>query len=506
MRPTALSPLDGKPLLPKAVRWLMTQRRGPGWRDTQATAFAILALADYITASGELEANYTYRVELNGAELAAGSVTPGAVRTPIRPIAVGGGDLRVDGNTVRFERAGPGQLYYTILLKSANFYEQFTTVSSVDQGLSVTRSYRLAEGSARPDSAFNVGDLVEVRLGLEARDEQWYVVLIDPLPAGLEALNERMSPVSYGDRTWLPPGLPDWSWGYWGYNRKDIYDDHLAFFFNHVPPGRSEITYLARARTAGDFSALPAQAYPMYVDEVWGRSQSDQVRIAPETLAARPALAGDFDRDCRVTAFDARQAAGAWGTAEAGRDLDGDDDVDLADVAAVAGRAGATCLADRDRPFAGQGAVALSVIPSVETVAVGETFRLAVFADAAASIAANAMEEAGGVGLQVVFEPGYAVALDAGLDPALASALPLGPTIDNAAGVVALGAYAAPAGLGDRKVGEITFLAARPGAVTFRIIGAEAVDRQHRALAAVVGEESRVAVAGRAYYLPLAGR
>lgn len=510
-----------QPLLPKVVRWLMDQRRGNGWRDTQATAFAVLGLTDFIQVSGELEADYAYTVRLNGEEIAAGQVTPETVTDPIEPIVVAGSALKTGENQFSLERNGDGQpfdklrtpLYYSLWLGLELFYDGFKPVSSIDEGLAVTRTYRLVEDSrwgrspdraptlARPASeaapgqsdSYNVGNLVEVHLTVQADVEAWYVVIEDPLPAGFEALNERVNPVSYGDV------FESWRWPVWGYNRKNVYDDKVTFFVTRMWPGEHRFSYLMRATTLGVFSALPAEAYPMYEAEVWGRSGSHQVSVAADSLADRPALAGDFDRDCRVTSFDARQVAGAWGTANRARDLDDDRDVDLEDVTAVAGRRGATCLADQPPPGAGEGRADLTVVPGTTTVPVGRAF------DADVRITDTA--DLGGFGLTLIFDPRRLRVADVTLDPSMVDAISLGPRIDNEAGSVSFGAFGLPAGVtNDSKLGTVTFVGRRTGEVGLKVEGVEAVDGEGRTLEAGATVESKVTVEGVTRFLPLVRR
>ena len=387
------------PLLPKAVRWLMEQRTnsywGTGWRDTQATAFAVLGLVDYIQVSGELQADYSYTVSLNGQEIANGQVTPDTVTKPIDPIIVSGRDLRVGDNTVTITRtgdavsaagadstavgglAGDSPLYYAMLLQQELFYLQFAEVTSFDQGLSLKRSYRLLEGEKRDDGAYNKGDLVEVTLELANPTEVWYVLVEDPIPAGFTATNERLNPTSYGNNYF--PGF----WRDWGYNRKEVHADKVGFFITTLWPGNRKLTYTMRANVAGEFSVPPAQAFAMYREDIWARSGSRRVTVAPEMLVERPMLAGDFDNDCRVTGFDTRLVAAAWGSANAVGDIAGaagarDGVVDLYDVAAIAERRGATCLVDRTMPNAGNGTASFDLKLSTQVVGAGETTQIEV--------------------------------------------------------------------------------------------------------------------------------
>src|SRR5581483_5966928 len=62
-------------LLKNAVRWLMTMRQQGHWETTQETAWSVLGLTEYMKQSGELNANYTYEVSVNGKALAQEQVT-----------------------------------------------------------------------------------------------------------------------------------------------------------------------------------------------------------------------------------------------------------------------------------------------------------------------------------------------------------------------------------------------------------------------------------------------
>lgn len=492
-------------VLPKIARWLMLHRRGSGWGDTQATAFAVLGLSRYILLSGELEPDYTYAVRLNETVLGSGQVTPEDATMPIEPITVPGSALRDGANTVSIERNGNGQLYYTLVLELELFYDDFEPVSSVDRGFSLHREYRLAEPSSAGDDGYRVGDLVEVVLTLDADGEAWYIILEDPLPAGFEALNERMNPVSYGD--FLVPHL----WREWGYNRKDIYDDQVAFFITHLWPGEHTFTYLMRATTSGEFSALPAQAYPMYAAGMWGRSASQRVAVSQEMLAPRPALVGDFDRDCRVSLFDARQAAGAWGTVNALRDLDADADVDLHDVAAVAARRGAVCGSDRPLPGTRDTEVGLTLVAQPDTIAVGDTFDV--------DVLLNDRTEVGGFALTANYDPDLVQPVSVELSKyahadtaALASSMPplvLPTRIDRDTGTISFGALdlsgiqqadGVPA-----TIATVKFVARRTGTLSLTPTNVQAVDSVGGSLIATASPIELEALPSQVY-LALIGR
>lgn len=308
----ALARLDPQsPLLPGAVRWLMSKRQGQGWGDTQKTSFAILALSDYLLGTRELGAGTGYQIYVNdslwqvgvldeaqasptlvltyGAALGAQSamtasetITAGEAITATSSISPA--RLQPGENAVRLVLAAPagqptGRLYYalTVLAYRAPGEEGIPAFQAHKRSIGVKREYRSYGTKAIADSFYR-GDLVEVRLTLTVPEETWYVVVDDPLPAGFEALNERLGTTSHVGTAYEEPV---YYWQEYGYNRKDARDERVSFFITQLTPGQHTYTYLARATNAGTFTALPSEVYPMYEPEVWSRSESSRLQIGP---------------------------------------------------------------------------------------------------------------------------------------------------------------------------------------------------------------------------------
>ncbi len=99
------------PLIPQAVRWLMAQRQTDGWGSTNETAYAIIALTDYLLALEERTADTTCRVEVNGATVHEGRLGRGEPVVSLRLPAV---HLRTGPNRLRLQCDGGGILYYVV--------------------------------------------------------------------------------------------------------------------------------------------------------------------------------------------------------------------------------------------------------------------------------------------------------------------------------------------------------------------------------------------------------
>lgn len=284
----ALARLDPEsPLLPQAVRWLMAQRQGQGWGDTQKTSFAILALSDYLLVTREQSAGATFQVHVNdelwqAGELAGVDTGQTLVLTftrEISPPVLMPGENRLQLVFGTEGTVSSSHLFYavTLIAQRSPAGGEISSLRTHERSIGIEREYRLLDGGGSGvEAPFQRGDLVEVRLTLDLPEESWYVVVDDPLPAGFEALNERLGTTSH---VAAADDDPVYSWQAYGYNRKDVRDERVTFFFTHLSPGQHTYTYLMRAITRGTFTALPVQAYPMYEPEVWSRSSSAQCHV-----------------------------------------------------------------------------------------------------------------------------------------------------------------------------------------------------------------------------------
>jgi uncharacterized protein YfaS (alpha-2-macroglobulin family) len=104
------------------------------------------------------------------------------------------------------------------------------------------------------------GELVEVELIIDSKNDYEYIVIEDMKAAGFEATEVRS--------------------GYTG-NEMGAYvefrDEKTAFFVRRLARGRHSVSYRLRAEVPGRFSALPARAYAMYAPEL--RANSDEIKM-----------------------------------------------------------------------------------------------------------------------------------------------------------------------------------------------------------------------------------
>lgn len=278
-------------LLPNAVRWLMAARKGKHWETTQETAWSVLALTEYMLATGELAGNYAYDVTVNGKPIADGRVSRDNI-DQTREIFVTIQDLAREAAELAITRSpGDGRLYYTAYLQ---YYLPADKIMPLNRGILVARQYFAVDSqtlkpTSRQIESASIGDYVQVKLTLVAPTDLHYLVLEDPLPAGFEAVDASLKTASAAagapqlqlKGALAPGGGFYWKPYWWYWNHSEIRDDRVVLFATQLPRGVYEYTYLMRAGLGGHFMALPALAWEMYFPEKFGRSGGMTISVQP---------------------------------------------------------------------------------------------------------------------------------------------------------------------------------------------------------------------------------
>jgi uncharacterized protein YfaS (alpha-2-macroglobulin family) len=265
------------PLASNAVRWLMHARTADHWETTQETAWALIALTEWMVATGELEGNFHWAIRLNGEDLGSGRVSAETVRE-VEEFRVAVAELLLgEPNRIEIARQdGAGRLYYTAHL---NTYLPVEEVQALHRGIVVGRIYTLSdcEEDCPAITSARVGDVLRVRLTIIAPNDLHYVVIEDPFPAGAEPVDTGLQTTSVaaeeGEERRTDIGEP-W-WWYWSqswFSNADLRDEKLTLFATYLPAGTYEYTYLLQIGLAGEYRVLPTTAYEMYFPEVMGRS------------------------------------------------------------------------------------------------------------------------------------------------------------------------------------------------------------------------------------------
>jgi len=267
-------------LIPNVVRWLITARTADAWETTQETAWAVMALTDWMVTTGELNPDYTYSAALNDAALFEGAATPDTVRDAQRLVVEVGDLLKGQANALTIERGdGPGVLYYTAYLR---VYLPVPEIEPLNRGVIVERRYT-RPGDDAPITEARVGELVQVRLTIIAPAALHFAVIEDPIPAGAQAVNPDLATEQQiGTRPGLDSSSPlSQGWGWWWFSNTEFRDEKVVLYSTYLPAGTYEYIYTMRAGLPGVYNVIPPVGYQFYLPEVYGRGAGSAFTVLP---------------------------------------------------------------------------------------------------------------------------------------------------------------------------------------------------------------------------------
>lgn len=242
-----------------AVRWLMAMRRGKSWRSTKDTASAVIALTEYLERSDELEPNYTANVSVRGEQVGRVQMSADDIFADPETITVDAATLAAGDNALAIDKDGPGMIYWSARM---HYLLPAETAIATTDDIVVKREYTLpAENPVEGDTQ-QPGDVVHVTLTLKANEDLHYAMLEEPIPAGCEV-------IAGDERPWDNP-----------WDRREVWDRRIIFFFDYLSEGVHEVSYVLRAEAPGEYRVLPSTASLMYFPEVRGYNRLVRMRVA----------------------------------------------------------------------------------------------------------------------------------------------------------------------------------------------------------------------------------
>ncbi|PIE19565.1 MAG: hypothetical protein CSA65_01960 [Proteobacteria bacterium] len=286
------------PLVDKLVAYLVGQRKNGRWRNTQETVYALVGLHRYYKAREQAAPDFEAKVVLDKSKLVDTRFTGRTLKVerttlPMSKLVDDGGSKGILG----FIKEGTGRLHYTATLRYARAKLPTT---GWDEGFFVTRTYEVVDQDAssfsklrgkmpaggkqgRPQVGVKAGAMVRVKLRIVVPQQMHYVVVDDPLPAGLEALNFNLMTASRSSYRYTSRRYSSRdgrrSWWYTPFYHRETRDDRVQLFADSLAPGVYTYVYLARATTVGRFVAPPTHVEQMYEPEVFGRTGAQTFNV-----------------------------------------------------------------------------------------------------------------------------------------------------------------------------------------------------------------------------------
>jgi alpha-2-macroglobulin len=284
------------PLASPLARGLLGAREHGAWRTTQEAAWALIALDEYRKSAEAEVPNFDASVAWGGARAFGAAFHGRSERVQSSEIETAK-LLTKPGAALTFQVDGSGQLYYEARLRYAL---KDLAVEPLDRGFFVRKLVRgvssddlgtaLRTLPSRTQVRVPAGGLVLVDLVVVTPTPRDQVVIDDPLPAGLEPVDSSLTTTatsqdvpaegqdeeSSDDHDDAVASARGWAWAW---SHREMHDDRVLTFVEHMPEGMYHYRYLARATTLGTYVVPPTKVECMYEPEVFGRNASSHLEV-----------------------------------------------------------------------------------------------------------------------------------------------------------------------------------------------------------------------------------
>ena len=268
------------------VKYLLNNRKhSTYWNSTRDTAACIEAMAEYLKASGEDRPQMNVEVWLDGKKFKDVEITTQNLFTFDNKLVLTGDSISAGKHLIEVKRRGSGPVYFNayvtnftledmitkagLEVRVERMYYKLTRDEDAKVKVSGSRGQALDQKVEKYKrtplenlAELKSGDLVEVELKIESKNDYEYLIFEDMKPAGFEPLEVRS-----------------------GYNGNDMgayvefRDEKVIFFSRVLARGTHSVRYKMRAEIPGRFSALPTRAEAMYAPELKGNSDEIKLQV-----------------------------------------------------------------------------------------------------------------------------------------------------------------------------------------------------------------------------------
>ncbi len=279
-------------LVPKLVRSITLEReRKDRWENTQDNLFCVNALAEY---SRRFEANSpSVALEVRLGDESLATVALRSSQSDAQEVSRGirARDAGKHEELVVLPQ-GKGRFYYTGRL---SYSPKELIAAPTMSGMELAREYSVLRNGEwiilQDPVGLKQGELVKVDLFIRLAAPRNFVVVNDPIPGGLEAVNRELATTSavdvakgdfigshksiwFDQREWV-----DFGTTFWSFYHRELRDSAARFYAEYLPAGNYHLTYVSQAIAAGTFVILPAHAEEMYDPDVFGDSAAGTLRV-----------------------------------------------------------------------------------------------------------------------------------------------------------------------------------------------------------------------------------
>lgn len=249
--------------IPRLVRGALGRQIEGHWNTTLANAWGVLAMEKFSAAFEKEPVTGSTRLDYGQAGLQTAWTPESREETAKFPWHEGAADLVIDHH-------GGGRPWAMVRALAA-----LPLDGALSSGFKIERT--LSPVEQQVPGRWSRGDLVRVRLDLEAKSDMTWIVVDDPVPAGAtiqgSGLGGQSRLATRGERR------EGRVWPAFEERRLDAF----RAYYRHVPEGRWTVEYTVRLNNPGVFLMPATRAEAMYAPEMFG-----ELPNAPMTVEALP--------------------------------------------------------------------------------------------------------------------------------------------------------------------------------------------------------------------------
>lgn len=247
--------------LPRMVVGSLARQKRGAWLTTTANLWGSLALDKF---AAKFEAQ-----KIGGRTLAS---TGGAPQAIDWARSAEGGKLLLPwpeaAGTLNVKQDGSGKPWLTVQSLAA-----IPLQSPLRAGYAITRSISAVE--QKDPKVWSRGDVMRVKLEVEAQADMTWVVVSDPVPAGATILGSGLGRDSAIATRGERPSGTAWS----AFEERSF--EAFRSYFEFMPKGRHVIEYTVRLNSVGRFALPPTRVEAMYAPESFGETPIANLDVAP---------------------------------------------------------------------------------------------------------------------------------------------------------------------------------------------------------------------------------
>jgi uncharacterized protein YfaS (alpha-2-macroglobulin family) len=257
--------------LPRMVVGSLARQRGGAWLTTTANLWGSLALDKFAAKFEATKVGGRTLVSLAAAGSEAASAA-GAGSLADWSRQADGGALKLTWPaapaTLNVVHEGPGKPWLTVQSLAA-----IALKAPLRAGYSVARSVSAVE--QKDKTKWSRGDVLKVRLEIEAQSDMTWVVVSDPVPGGATILGSGLG----RDSQIATRGEKRAGTAWPAFEERSF--EAFRGYYEYLPRGKHVVEYTVRLNNPGRFALPPTRVEAMYAPETFGETPNDAVEVAP---------------------------------------------------------------------------------------------------------------------------------------------------------------------------------------------------------------------------------